>query len=148
MKQIIEAVSAAAGVRPRVAYGTVAAAIFGIAAVPLSMVFLPFGIASGIAAAGFGVAAATGCHTRLSIAKKALDKVESLSTDLEGVKRNVSITIMEECQDKVEATKRIQSGDHAQEHATISSSSRIKIEKSLNKMCSQFKVLKFIGMLT
>ena len=120
----------------------------GAGAVVLGALLTPFIPPAGLALAGTGVATVAGgaigiaVHAgRLDAARKALNRVESLSDDLENVKRKVAgvSTAMDECKDHIEAVGH--SGERARKRERVSSAVRVRIEKSLNNMCSQFEDL-------
>ena len=95
------------------------ATALGIAAIPLGILFPLAGIAVAISSIRFDVTGGTTATggtigvvvgvDRLRITNEALDKVESLSTDLESVKRNVSAinTTMENVRTKLKLPNKV-----------------------------------------
>ena len=124
----------------------------GLAALVGGAILNPFFPPAGllIAGAGGAVAAVGGIGGTAAtvtaivvkeIAKDALVEVESLGNHLESVKRRVhSINAtMDECEDKIKATNR--SGKRVQGRERVSRAVCIKIQKSLDTMCTKFEIL-------
>ena len=98
------------------------------------------GAAAAVSGIGGGAATISAIVVR-EIAKDALGEVESLRNHFENVKRRVDSinTTMEECEDMIEATTR--SGERVQGRKRVSRAVCIKIQKSLDTMCTKFENL-------
>ena len=114
----------------------------------LTLLFPPAGLViagAGAVAAAAGVAGAAGTAITVAIAmeicENALSEFESLSNDLENMKRSIDglNTIMEECEDHI--TSASTSGEHAYHNKRVSNAVYTKIKMSLANMCITFEQL-------
>ena len=98
------------------------------------------GAVAAVGGIGGGAATISAIVVR-EIAKDALGEVESLGNHFENVKRRVDSinTTMEECEDTIEATNR--SGERVQGRERVSCAVCIKIQMSLDTMCTKFENL-------
>ena len=94
-------------------------------------------VVGGIGAAGAaGVTGIAGAAITVAISMEICEKFESLSNDLERMNDGLNTT-MEECEDKIKSAN--SSGERAQRRSRVSNAVRIKIETSLDTMCTKFE---------
>ena len=126
--------------------GSAIAVISGAGIAVAGVVITPFLPPAGLIVVAAGAATAAGggigiaVHSdRLNAAQRSLCKVESLSEDIQSVKRRVNgiNTTMNECEDKIKSANR--SGECAQQKKRVSRATWHKIKRSLDSMCAKFE---------
>lgn len=129
-----------------------AGATAGVAALIGGAILTPFFPPAGLIIAGIGgvataagVAGAAGTAITVAVAieivNDALREFESLSNDMESVKRSIDDinTTMEECEDKIKSAS--ESGERAKSKSRVSKAICKNINISLDGMCTKFEQL-------